>query len=231
MKTQKKSWMLILLVTIATLLFILGVMNFFIWKRDDLAPQLIGALFGTIATAVITVLLLNTQTSIEENKDIGVSVFGKKQEIYLQFIDFLQEITKDNKVSEEELQALIYQLSLIQMHADSKIAEQVCGYVGDLIVQLKELNEKDSQKTTIYSCMAETIFSIVSVLKEDLYGKVEDNVEIKPQVYFKQMIYQSSLFNDLPSYEDWVNTQMLFWKELAKRFIADKFEIKYGNVE
>ncbi len=70
-----------------------------IFSLTDLHAELTGTLLGTIITAIVTVLLLKGQTEIEENKDIGIHIFEKKQDVYFDFINTLENITQDQRIN------------------------------------------------------------------------------------------------------------------------------------
>lgn len=113
----------------------------------------------------------------------------KKQEVYHNFIAALEKITQDGKLNipgqpdykepkddavVDELQDLIYQLGLIQMHAKSTTAKAITKQVGDLIGTLSLM--KNSSGVTVYSQVADNVFKIVNLLREDLYGEKTDAV-------------------------------------------------------
>jgi hypothetical protein len=61
-----------------------------------------GALLGTVITAVVTVLLLSGQSAAEEVKERNVKVFEKKSEIFQKYIDIVWDIWEDHTVTSEE---------------------------------------------------------------------------------------------------------------------------------
>ena len=94
-KTQTR---IIILTILASVVFILGMIWFFVWKTDEIPAQIIGVLFGTIVSAVITMLLLSAQTSSEEEHEVSGKIFDKKTEAYLKVLDSLEKIISDGKV-------------------------------------------------------------------------------------------------------------------------------------
>lgn len=82
---------------------------------DNYFQEIIAALIGTILAAVITTMLLRSQTKGEELKERNVEVFRKKVEVYEMFLDQALKYMEDGLLSDEEVQQLrrsIYRLSL-----------------------------------------------------------------------------------------------------------------------
>ncbi len=184
---MKKKQNIITFIAIAVLicaLIFLGVTVITrIFSLTDLHAELTGTLLGTIITAIVTVLLLKGQTEIEENKDIGIHIFEKKQDVYFDFINTLENITQDQRINipnlpgyiapqnsdevNDELQHLLYQLGKVQMTATKETSETVTNLVGQVLGIMNGKNPKLADK---YSKFAGVIFQIVSVLRKDLYS-------------------------------------------------------------
>lgn len=196
---MKKKQNIVTFVAIAVLicaLIFLGVTVITrIFSLTDLHAELTGTLLGTIITAIVTVLLLKGQTEIEENKDIGIHIFEKKQDVYFDFIDALEKITQDGKITvpdaqnaneKDELQELIYQLGKVQMTASKETSKRVTEQLGAIIriSQMKNSNVK-------YSDFAEAIFKLVAELRSDLYS---NNLNINQKEEFEPV--SADLFKD-----------------------------------
>lgn len=154
-----------------------------IFSLNDLQSELTGTLLATIITAIVTVLLLKGQTEIEENKDLGIHLFEKKQETYFDFIETLEKITQDGKINvpgmpgytapkspddiNDELMHLIYQLGKIQMTASKDTSRLVTEEVGELLATIQT---QGKDRGLAYEDFAEKLFTIVSDLRGDLYN-------------------------------------------------------------
>lgn len=172
----------IILIIVFALVFLVTSVLFKVFGITDIWAQLTGTLLGTIITAIVTVLLLGVQTNKEISHDRDVGVFEKKQEVYHNFIEELEKITQDGKVNipsdtnpdkTDELQHLIYQLGFVQMHASKNLAEKITESVGKLLttISMMQSKDKDGKKINeLYSDLAENVFTIVSLLKNDLYN-------------------------------------------------------------
>ena len=188
MKKLNKRWIFVIIgVIICAVAFLWSTLLYKVFSASDIKSEITGTLLGTIISAIVTVLLLQGQTEIEENKDISLNVFGKKQEVYHNFIEALESITQDGKVNvpsveghdknaQDELQHLIYQLGFVQMHAEHDVAEKITELVGELLSSLSLMNSTDLNKNEAYSHLAKNVFDIVSLLRKDLYKNFDSPV-------------------------------------------------------
>lgn len=95
---KKQTHIIIFLTILAFIVFVFGMVRFFVWKTDEIPPQIIGVLFGTIVSAVVTMLLLSAQTSSEEEHEVSGKIFDKKTDEYLKVLESLEKIISDGKV-------------------------------------------------------------------------------------------------------------------------------------
>lgn len=194
MRTKNKNHVSVALIIIFSVAFLITSVLFKVYGITGILAQLTGTLLGTIITAIVTLLLLGVQTDkeLEHEKDSGI--FEKKQEIYHNFLKELEAITEDGKITvdnnKDELQRLIYQLGLLQMHADKEVAEKITAYVGEIIgIITKKSNPEIKSKK--YANLSEKVFAIVELLRNDLYGN--STGVINPD-YFYITLAQSGLF-------------------------------------
>lgn len=103
---------------------------------DDYFKEIIAALIGTVLAAVITTMLLRSQSQGEELKERNVEVFRKKVEAYEQFLDQVLKDMEDSELSAEEARNLrrsVHKLSLFSSEDTvSTVSSFVrAQYVGD----------------------------------------------------------------------------------------------------
>jgi len=102
---------------------------------DSYYREIIAALIGTILAAVITTMLLASQTKGEELKERNVEVFRKKVDAYETFLDQILRSTDDWELSDEEVLELrrsVYRLSLFSGEDTITV---VTNYLRSLYVQ------------------------------------------------------------------------------------------------
>lgn len=207
---------------------------------EDVLPKIVeeinnGAI-GAILTAIVTIFLLQGQTATEEERDKNLTIFEKKQEVYHNFLEKLKDIVEDGKVqialnkdpvdTIDELKDLLFQLSYIQMHSKEETTQAVFERVTNLIKRMNEFMAagEDKQKlvASYYASFAEELFSIVAILKNDLY-KTSSNPIAKESV--KTLLDECDLFIEgekLDKYE----MQNYFWNEIQDQLLVQGFEFE-----
>lgn len=226
-KKNKKDSVIVILIISFSLIFLITSVLFKVYGIDGILAQLIGALLGTIITAIVTLLLLGVQSDKEFEQDKASEVFVKKQEVYHRFLEELEKITEDGKITidenQDELQKLIFQLGLLQMHADKKVAEDITAYVGEIIGIITS-EENKNIKSKKYTDLSEKVFAIVELLRSDLYGK--SSGVINPD-YFYISLSQSRLFgHELRNAESMKRLHIKWWELLIK-----ELEKKRGKLD
>ena len=157
------------------------------FEFPTLVAQFIGALLGVVITAIITVLLLQGQSTTEENMEKKLKVFEKKQDIYFNFLEKLNSILQNEdvqrgtvgkkQIEDEELnlQDLLFELGYLKMHTSNETFSQILIYINNLLEEnnklkfLKETSKDDYRQ--YYQVLATNYFNIVTLLKKELYLK------------------------------------------------------------
>lgn len=111
---------------------------------NDYFKEIIAALIGTILAAVITTLLLRSQSQGEELKERNVEVFSKKLTAYESFLDATLTHLNDNSISDAEahdLRRLVYKMALFSSEATIEVVSRYvrCMYVRDDEGNLQEV--------------------------------------------------------------------------------------------
>ena len=124
-------------IVIAFLIFIAGMVAFFIWKPSEIPSQIVGALFGVLVSAIVTMLLLSAQTRSEEEHEVSGKIFDKKTEAYLQILDSLEKIISDGKVDtirnnrldgkKDEFSELLFALTRLSSFVEKKNGSEKNG--------------------------------------------------------------------------------------------------------
>ena len=129
MKKLNNIWLTILII-LSFIGFVLGMVWFFIWKKEEIPAQIIGSLFGVLVSAIVTMLLLSAQTNSEEEHEVSGKIFDKKTEAYLNVLDSLEKIIADGKVDtirdnrldkkEDEFSKLLFSLTRLSSFVEKK---------------------------------------------------------------------------------------------------------------
>jgi hypothetical protein len=153
-----KKFVSTVLIILAFIGFILGMIFFFVWKTDEIPTQIIGVLFGTIVTSVVTLLLLSAQTESEEKHEVSGKIFDKKTEAYLQVLESLENIISDGKVDtikdnrlegkKDELSELLFGITRLSsfIEADKKEKNAENKGVNTLIEAVTKIIKATKEK-------------------------------------------------------------------------------------
>jgi len=215
-----------------------------LFSSDDLPVQIAGALLEAVVTALITYFLLTGQTTQEEIKERQVKVFEKKQEVYHSFLEELKKIIQDGEIkiigkdkdanldkSIDELKDLIFQLSFLQMHTSDKTINGVLESVAKIIQLMNDFNstpeaEKQKELPNYYSSLSESLFNVVKILKEDLYG-IESKTIDKEKM--SSILKECDLFVETEGFDKY-GIQKYFWDELQKQFKSKGYDITHNDL-
>lgn len=114
---SKTQWLYLILVAVT---FIGGYFflraAYMVSNAFPFTQEIILIFLGTIATIVITALLLNKQTEVELKKEENIKYIELKTNFYVQFLDYVEEMLSKPTVTKKDfmkLKALTHKLSLI----------------------------------------------------------------------------------------------------------------------
>lgn len=161
------------LIILAFIGFVLGMVWFFIWKKDEIPGQIIGVLFGTIVTAIVTMLLLNAQTKSEEEHEVSGKIFDQKTTAYLNVLDSLEKIISDGKVDtirdnrldqnkKDEFSELLFSLTRLSSFVELKDSKKEKSKKTDETSCKKEKDKKTDEKDTPKSSDINGLISAVT---------------------------------------------------------------------
>ena len=235
--TDKKLYIFgtILLVGFVLLAWLCGA-----WLGLEIASQLFAAIAGAIIAAIITMLLLKGQSGTEELKERNMAIFNQKQEVYHRFLEEHHKIVQDGQItigsrdskgkidsSIDELKDLIFQLGFLQLHTSEETIKNV---LDELVKMIQALNDFDScndetrqaEAPKFYSRISNSLFSVVAVLRKDLYGKESRPIE-KEQIL--SVLQECDLYVERTDF-DRIEMQKYFWNELRKDLAAQGYTIQ-----
>lgn len=167
---------IMLLISFSVLIFSLVYKN----KLPMIVEQINNGTIGVILTAIVTVLLLGQQSQSEEVKERNSKIFEKKLEVYHKFIQELERIIQDGKITlgeraneSDELSTLLFQLAQIKMHTSEPKVLQILESVSNIKSANKSGDQGDANKID-HKHLVECLFEIVNTLRWELYPKLEE---------------------------------------------------------
>lgn len=238
MKTNKTIF-IVSITLIFALLFVVSAVLFKIFDIDGLPSQFYGALMGAVITCIITLLLLQGQSGTEELKERNMAVFNQKQDVYHRFLEELHRIVQDGKITigskdskgnidarVDELKDLVFQLGFLQLHTSEETIKSV---LDELVKMIQALNDygsvdettKQQKAPEFYSQLSDSLFSIVAVLRKDLYEKESHPID-KNQM--KSILKECDLYVERTDFNR-IEAQLFFWNELRKQLKEKGYSI------
>ena len=132
--------------------------------------EIILIVLGTIATILITAMLLNKQTSVELEKEQSVKFFELKTETYKSLINNIEEILLLDTINRQELLKLRFHTHRLAIVASPEVLQEYRNFLdvlNETILRDKEVNSDDVE--SVYEALAKlTIF-----IRSDLIGELD----------------------------------------------------------
>ena len=165
------------LIFIAIVVFFGSAIMFGNYNTQDIWPRIVGALFGVVLSAIITMLLLSGQTRNALEKERNAEIFKEKLKIYQEYLHALCKILKDGEIT-----------SYISLHTRSKSIYQISANASNIINLY--VGEKSPTKNT--EDLLKNLFDIVHCFRKELYPKdmTWDNTDINKTIEELQILEQ-----------------------------------------
>lgn len=118
---------LLIIVFIVACVFLMFIheTNFPKLSTSGAVAAIISAAISVLLTASVTSELIKSQTDTEEVKERNIRIFEKKITIYQNFLEKLHEIISKKKISEDDVNELLFQISYVSMHAKPEHVKEV----------------------------------------------------------------------------------------------------------
>ena len=133
---------------------------------------------GTIATILITAMLLNKQTSVELEKEQSVKFIELKTQTYQNLIDAIEEIVLLDEVSESELTKLRFHTHRLAIFASPSVLKEYRNFLNvfnDKIAKDRDVSKEDT--ILVSNALAKLTIYIRSDLVGELDAKSEHGAE------------------------------------------------------
>ena len=132
------------------------------WVENELGAQLFAALAGAAIVAIITQVLLKSQSEAENEKEQNKAKFSEKLTSYNHFLNTLNQIVKKGHLSAEDEADVQFQLLNVNLHTSSENTLILCRNLNDIIRKLKV------EQPLEYDMWNE-LYSIENVFHNELY--------------------------------------------------------------
>jgi len=129
MTAFKKTGLFILIAILMGAAIYLTFEKFFAEGIPNYAVNISAAFLGAVITIIITAVLLNAQSLSELGKEKSVGVFNAKLALYSEFLDFINKITRDGLIDENEIVDLRGWALKLSLVSSSAATNTVCNFI------------------------------------------------------------------------------------------------------
>ncbi|BAO43161.1 hypothetical protein [Thiolapillus brandeum] len=142
------------------------------YRVMDKAPftqEIVLIILGTVATMLITAMLLNKQTEVELKKEQSIKFIELKSEIYLDFIQHIEQLMLEKSVTEEDhvrLQFLTHKLAMV---ASPAVLEQYEQFLQVFNRSTRDESLDKDEGKAISSALA----LLTVKIRQDLVGELD----------------------------------------------------------
>ncbi|SFV51629.1 hypothetical protein MNB_SV-8-765 [hydrothermal vent metagenome] len=143
------------------------------YKITDTMPftqEIILVVLGTLATILITAMLLNKQTSVELEKEQSVKFIELKTETYQRLIDTIEEIVLQKDVSREILTRLQFHTHRLAIFASPAVLKEYQNFLNIFNQEVA-----DDKHISIHDAdlLSEALARLTVYIRADLVGELD----------------------------------------------------------
>lgn len=131
--------------------------------------EIVLILLGTVATILITAMLLNKQTEVELRKEQSIKFIELKSRIYMEFIDFIEGLIRKQSLEPEDMVELQFYTHRLAVIASPQVLEQYHSFLEVINCSLRDEEISRREGELISHALAELTVKI----REDLVGEVD----------------------------------------------------------
>jgi len=138
--------------------------------RMPFTQEIILVVLGTLATILITALLLNKQTAVELDKEQSVKFLELKTETYQHLIDALETMVIHRDITEEDLTRLRFHTHRLAIFASPEVLAE---YQRFLEVFHERVDEDKYVSIHDADTLSEALAKLTIHIREDLVGELD----------------------------------------------------------
>ena len=133
------------------------------------AQEIVLIILGTVATVLITALLLNKQTAVEIEKEQSVKFLDLKTRTYEELIGRIEEMSAKETVSERDLVRLQFTTHRLAIFASAPVLAEFEHFLGVLrsATHDRDISPEDDQ------AIARSLAMLTTKIRADLLGEVD----------------------------------------------------------
>ena len=186
---MKKQWFANnkILMTLSAAVFIGGYfflrLAYHVTDKMPFTQEIILIVLGTVATILITAMLLNKQTSVELEKEQSVKFIELKTETYQHLIDTIETVVQEEEVSRNILVKLRFHTHRLAIFASPSVLEEYQKFLRTLSDGVEDRHVGNQDAEAISAALAR----LTVCIRADLVGELDTESdhsahEIKKQI-------------------------------------------------
>ena len=133
--------------------------------------EIVLVILGTLATILITAVLLNKQTAVELDKEQSVKFIELKTQTYQNLIDTLEEMVIHKDITSEELTRLHFHTHRLAIFASAEVLKEYQHFLDifhSAIGNDKHVSGKDAD------ILSEALGRLTIYIRADLVGELDE---------------------------------------------------------
>lgn len=125
-------------------------------------------LIGALLTILITLFLLNRQTSIADQQAKGSVVYQEKLNVFNSFLSTISSSLKGSQLTAKEMKNIIFYFALVRIHVSQDSSDKIGEALESIQPEFFYINENNIPRLDLY----EQVYEQISlVLSNELYSK------------------------------------------------------------
>ncbi len=132
--------------------------------------EIVLIVLGTLATVLITAMLLNKQTEVELEKEKNVKFLELKTQTYQRLLDILEEIIEQKVVNEKELNKLAFVTHRLAIFASPSVLSEYQKFLDLFNEETKDNIVSISDANILNEALAKLTIHI----RKDLIGELDE---------------------------------------------------------
>ncbi len=146
--------------------------------------EIILIVLGTLATILITAMLLNKQTEVELQKEQSVKFIDLKTETYQHLIDMLEEVSLKKELEEKDFIKLRFNSHRLAIFASAEVLDEYENFLTVLHDKIDDRNINTQDREKISFALAKlTIY-----IRKDLVGELDNQTSYSTSQIEKQIL-------------------------------------------
>lgn len=168
-----------------------------VFSLNELYINTFGAVIGVALSAIITFVLLNGQSQLDQvtskrqmqeqskqqlETERQAKVYEERLKIYKEFLELVLKAIKDKRLEEEESLSLQFAVASLAMLSGNENTVVIISRELEKILNVLGVSDDDNDVSSSGSCIMESLMTIVEAFKPELYPNYKQNDTISESV-------------------------------------------------